>query len=288
MSGRDYLLYGLVVFAWSTSWLPLKWQVGIVAPEVSIFWRFVIAASLSFGIALYLRLPLRFSPSLHLYLALMGLCLFSVNFALFYYASSGVASGLLALVFSTAAIINILLVAALSWRWPRALQIVAALMGFSGLALIYWSELDLSEAALTSLMLSMSGTLIFCIGNMASVATQKRGVAVISANCWGMLYGAMFLGLFAGLRGQPFIIEQSLKYIGGLIWLAVFSSVIAFSCYLTLVGRIGPARAAYATVMFPLLALLISTVFESYHWTSLAFIGVGLALIGNLVMIRAR
>ncbi len=288
MNAKDYFLYGCVVFAWSTSWLPLHWQAGAVAPEISVLWRFVIAGLICFVIAAARSMPLRFDRRTHGLMALMGLFMFSTNFTLFYYASLHLTSGLLAVVFSTASLVNILLNAALSRSRPQPRQLLAALTGLSGIALIFWPELQLSSMALPSLMLCLMGTLSFCSGNLVSAHLQKRGVAVISANSWGMLYGCLFLASVSLLRGHEFMIEPHPRYLGSLVWLAVFASVIAFASYLTLIGRIGAGRAAYATVIFPVFALLISTFFESYQWTGSALFGIALVLVGNIIMIRAR
>ncbi len=76
------------------------------------------------------------------------------------------------------------------------------------------------------------------------------------------------LALIAALRGHAFMIEPTARYVGSLLYLALIGSVLAFACYLTLLGRIGADRAAYATVMFPVVALAVSTIVEGYRWTT--------------------
>ena len=288
MSPRDYLLYACVIFGWSTSWLPLKGQIGLVAPEVSVFWRFVIAAALCFLIARLQGLRLDFPARVHLRFAALGLLLFSTNFTLFYYASPHLASGLLAVVFSTASLLNILMLACLTRSVPPFRQLLASVIGLGGIVLIFLPELRLSAAALPALLLCVLGTLFFCAGNLVSASLQKQNVPVMSANSWGMVYGCGVLSIYAVVLGNPFIIDVAPAYLTGLVWLAVFSSVVAFACYLTLVGRIGAGRAGYATVIFPVFALLISTFFEGYGWTILSVAGIGLVLAGNLLMLRSR
>lgn len=288
MTSKDFILYGLLVFGWSTSWLPLKYQLGVVAPEVSILWRFMIASSLGFMIAFFMHAPLRFPWRVHVRFAAMGCFIFSTNFTLFYYASAYVASGLLAVVFSTASLMNILLISVLSRQKPPALQLAAALMGLCGVGIIFWPELSISPDALPALILCIVGTLSFCTGNLISAHIQKSGISVVSSNCWGMFYGCFVLSFYALLLGNPFIFDMDHIYIGGLIWLAVFSSVIAFFCYLTLVGRIGAGKAGYATVIFPVFALLISVVFEGYSLSGFALIGVVLVLGGNIMILKSR
>ena len=288
MKPFELLLYSMVVFGWSTSWLPLKWQLGVVAPEVSLLWRFVIAATVMVLITIYLRQSLMFHWRTHLRLALLGLCIFSTNFAFFYHGGKGVASGLLAVVFSSASLVNVLMTAVLGRSRPRIAHLLAAMVGLTGVVCLFWPELQLSNTALTSLALCLIGTLFFCSGNMVSAACQKRGIPVFASASWGMLYGACYLALFSFISNHEFTIEPTAKYVLGLVWLALVSSVMTFAAYLSLIGRIGPSRAGYATVIFPVFALLISTVFESYTWSSLAFIGLGLVICGNVIMLRAR
>jgi drug/metabolite transporter (DMT)-like permease len=102
-----------------------------------------------------------------------------------------------------------------------------------------------------------------------------------------MTYGTVFMALVSLVRGHSFAIEWTAQYIVSLLLLAVGASVVAFSCYLTLLRRIGAARAGYSTVLFPIIALAVSTVVEGYTWTPLAFLGVGLALAGNVLVLRS-
>jgi drug/metabolite transporter (DMT)-like permease len=135
-------------------------------------------------------------------------------------------------------------------------------------------------------MLCIAGTTFFCLGNMISTLVQRRGLPLLPAVAWGMTYGTVIMGVVSLLRGHSFAIETTLKYVVSLVVLAVGASVVAFSCYLTLLRRIGAARAGYATVLFPIIALAISTVFEDYAWTPLAGLGVVLALAGNVLVLR--
>ena len=103
-----------------------------------------------------------------------------------------------------------------------------------------------------------------------------------------MVYGMAFMVIVSLICGHEFTIDPSATYIGSLIWLVSISSVLAFASYLTLIGRIGPGRAGYTTVIFPVIALLISTIFEGYVWAPLSFVGLALLITGNVMMIRAR
>jgi len=288
MRPYDFLLYVAVIIGWSTSWYPLSLQLGVVAPEVSLVWRFAISSLMMFGICALRGIGLRFGGAEHARFLMLGMALFSTNFALFYNASLYAASGLLAVMLSMSSLINVGLVAALNRRLPPLMQLGAALTGLAGLALVFLPELRASSTVLTSMAFGFAGTVSFCIGNMLSSASQRRGIHVLASTSWGMLYGAGFMVLVALVRGHDFIIDPTITYLGSLAWLIVISSVMTFACYLSLIGRIGPGRAAYATVVFPIFALLISARYEGYEWGLLSLAGMGLVIIGNLMMIRSR
>ena len=284
----ELFLYVAVVFGWSTSWYPLSLQLGVVAPEVSIFWRFLVSSLMMLAITALCGIRLRFEPGEHLRFLFLGMALFSTNFALFYNSSLYLASGLLAVILSMSSLINVVLVAAINRRPPPLLQMVAAIVGLVGLGLIFAPEFKTLPTAGIAVAYGVLATFSFCIGNLLSSRSQQRGTPVLASTSWGMVYGTLFMGIIGLLRGHPFIIDMSPSYLFSLAWLILVSSVMTFACYLSLVGRIGPGRAAYATVVFPVFALLISARYEGYEWSVAALAGLALVIIGNLIMIRAR
>ncbi len=291
MKPYDFALYALVLVGWSTSWLPLKWQVGEIAPEVSLTWRFAIAGSLLMVITWQSGRRLHLQPLEHAMALAIGVFLFSTNYFFFYTGAVVLPSGLLAVVFASASLIN-LFYSALIFRAPIATRdLLASALGFSGIIMLYWPEIVREAAALpvlAALGLCVLGTLSFCSGNMVSTAAQRRGLPIMGSTAWAMLYGAGLMLAMSLIRGQQLSIEFTWQYIGGGLWLAVFGSVIAFTAYLTLLGRIGASRAAYATVLFPPIALGLSSLFEGYQWTVSALFGLPLVLIGIVLINQTR
>ncbi len=284
----NIFLYGTTVVIWGTTWIALKYQVGSVAPELSVAYRFAIAAALVFAWALFSRQRLLFGWRVHLLLAVMGACMFCFNFYFFYHAAAFLTSGLLAVVFSMAVVLNIINGRVLLGRRAAPRTLVAAALGLAGIGALFWPEVrsvDLADAGTQGLLLSLAGTLCFSLGNMASARAQTQGLPVVSCNAWGMAYGAVIMFALALVSGTPLTFDPRLAYVTALLYLAVFGSVFAFGAYLTLLGRIGADRASYATVLFPLVALAISTVVEDYSWTPAALVGVVLVLAGNLLVL---
>lgn len=285
----DFALYAVIVFAWGFSWYAIKLQLGTVDPVVSVAWRFWLAAAMMFVWVAASGRRMQFPLRIHLLFAGLGVFLFSSNFALFYYAGFHMVSGLLAVIFSTASIINVINAMVFLREMPRLRIVIAALMGAAGLSLIFAPNVDqehFTAGTLTGLALALAGTLSFSLGNMISVRVQRLGLPLVSSNAYGMLYGALFMTLLALVSGRPFSFDATLSYTGSLVYLALVSTVIAFASYLTLLRRIGAARAAYVTVLFPLVALGFSTFVEGYAWTLAAVAGLALVIGGNVLIIR--
>ena len=286
---RSVALYAVTVLIWGTSWLAIIYQLGVVDPMVSVAYRFILAAVIMHGLCWVRRQPMRFSRRDHCFLALQGASLFALNYWLFYNAELHIASGLAAVVFSTIIVWNIL-IGAVWIRHPLDRRVLlGAGLGLCGIALVFWPEVqdfEANETGLYGLGLSIVATILASLGNIASARNQQAGISVLSSNAWAMTYGAGLMVLLALVSGKPFDFMATPLYVGALLYLSVFASVIAFWSYLTLVGEIGPDRVAYVTLLFPLVALGLSTVFEDYVWTLPAIIAVCLILGGNLLTLR--
>jgi len=170
---------------------------------------------------------------------------------------------------------------------PRVL--VGALLGVVGIVIIFTPKvgaLTLSDSVFYGMLLALAGAFSASSGNMVSQGAQKRSLPVVQSNAWGMFYGALITGAFALLTGHEFNFDATFTYIASLAYLAIFGSVIAFGAYLTLLGRIGAHKAGYATVMFPVVALLLSAAFEGLRLDASILGGTTLVLLGNLLVLK--
>ena len=260
----------------------------MVAPELSVFYRFALAAVLLLGWCRLRGLSLRFTWRQHVGLAVQGTLLFSLNYIVFYVATKYLTSGLVAVTFSTILVMNMVFGALILGSPIRPRVALGAVLGMGGLSLVFWPDLaafDTGSASLIGLGLSLIATAFASLGNVASVRNQRGGIPVVQGNAIGMAYGALSTLVIVVARGVPFTFDPSPLYVGALVYLAVFASILAFGCYLTLLGRIGADRAAYTSVVFPVVALGLSTVFEGFVWTTLAIGGVVLIVLGNVIVL---
>ena len=289
MSADVFFLYVSTVIIWGTTWLAIKFQLGIVDPMASVLYRFIAAALI---LLLYCRLrglKMRFGLRDHIFMALQGLVLFSVNYWLIYLAEVHLTSGLVAVIFSGIVFMNIVNGAVLLGSPIRSNVLLGGAIGVLGIVLVFWPQLvsfSLSDKSALGLLLCVISTFMASLGNIISAHHQQNNLPVIQTNAYGMAYGAGTMGLISVASGKTFRFEMSLSYVGSLFYLSLFGTVIAFGCYLKLIGKIGADRAAYATMLFPIVALGISTVYEGYQWAAHNVIGMAVVLIGNGLVLR--
>ena len=291
MNTSSFILITLPTLIWSSTWFVIKFQVGVVDPMVSVFYRYALAGFLMLSFCLVTRRKLRYSIKLHALFLLEGLCLFGLNYWLVYIAELHLTSGLIAVIFSLIVFFNIIFGKLLLKTRIRIPVLLAGLLGMSGIGLIFKREIgafSFSDQSFMAIILCFVSLLLASLGNIMAVKISKHDVKVIEANTFGMLYGALSMFLLTLITGKAFEFEMSLSYISSLFYLVVFGSIVAFACYIKTVIRIGPDRAAYALIMIPIISMLISSIFESYTWDNSSLLGICLIVLGNILMLRTK
>jgi drug/metabolite transporter (DMT)-like permease len=287
------VLYTLTVLIWGSTWYAITFQLGHVHPMLSIAYRFALAAVILFAF-LFLRGQVKnlfFTRAQHGFIALQGFFLFCLNYAFNYYGTFFLTSGLVAIVFSTLSLMNVFN-QAVFFKIPIKRQVVfGSVIGFLGIICVFWPKLqeaDLGPKTLIGVGLVLVATYFSSLGNMVAIRNNRLKIPVIEGNTFGMLYGALFSFVIALVMGAPLTFDLRPGYVVSLLYLAGFGSALAFGMYLTLMNRIGADKAAYASVLFPIVALAISTVFEGYVWHPISLFGAALTLLGNVVAMANR
>jgi drug/metabolite transporter (DMT)-like permease len=284
-------LYCLAVLIWGSTWFAIEFQLGVVAPEISIIYRYAIAASMLFCWCWYRGLRLRFGTRAHRWFAMLGLFLFCLNYVFAYHAQVHITSALTAIVFATIVWMNIFLARALFGIRAGPKVLVGAALGVVGIVVLFAprvGDFSLADSVLLGSGLAFLGALSASVGNMVSQKAQALRLPVLQSNAWGMFYGACFTAVIAAIGGQEYTFEWSASYVVSLAYLTIFGSVVAFGAYLTLLGRIGAHRAGYAVVMFPVVAILISVAFEGLELDASVVAGSVLVLVGNVFVLEGK
>jgi len=289
------LLYLITCMIWGSTWLAIHYQVHFVTPVWSVCYRFLSAALILFAICALHRRTLRFPLSVHACMAIQGLTLFSLSYICIYFASMHLVSGLVSLLSALTLVFNIINARIFLGTYFRREVIVGCLLGIIGLVIIFVPDLSdvplgslSAHAGFIAIMLAALGALLTSFGNILSKHMQNRTVPILQSNAFGMFYGSVSSACVAWGLGEPWRFSFDPLYLGSLAYLSIFGSVIAFSCYIKLIGTMGPERVAYVGIVTPLLAMTLSTLFEGFHWTWYDVLGISLALLGNLLLLKRK
>jgi len=289
LSGINGVLYGITILIWGSSWIMIKFQVEVVSASISVFYRFFLAAIILQCLCLIKRQKSVYALREYIFIAIQGFCLFAVNYWLFYLSAEYLSSGLMALIFSTIVVMN-MINGRIWFGTPINLKMVfGAMMGISGLNLVFWPEIQWEDSnynMFKGLIFAFVATYFSSLGNIVSVRNQKKGIPVFYSNAYAMTFGCLTMLMITMITNEPWNFSWNPQFLLSLVFLSVFASVVGFWCYLTLLGRVGADRGAYATLIFPIVALSISTVFEGYQWSLIAISGVVLILLGNYIILK--
>jgi drug/metabolite transporter (DMT)-like permease len=290
--GTVLLFFCIITLIWGSTWIVIRDQLGVVPAHWSVTYRFVIAAAAMAAYTSWEGSGLKLPPGAWEVAALFGFCQFCVNFNAVYLAEHHITSGLVACVFALLLIPNSLL----AWAWtghkPSRSFILSAIPAIGGIALLFVNEVQSARAPLGQAALGIGLTLLGVMGasisNVLQTTERARAVPLPTMLTWGMIFGATFDGLFAILVSGPPVFDPRPGYWLGLVYLALFASALAFSLYMPIIRTIGAGRAAYSSVIVPIIAMALSTLFEGYRWTTLAAAGAVLAMAGMVWALTSR
>ena len=289
----NVVLYFSVLLFWGTSWYAIVLQLGEVAPEVSIAWRFVLASSILFIWCFIRGHNLIFTWRSHLNWLVLGFFLFCANYIGAYFGTFYLASGLVCLIFSTITLFTVFN-GYIFFRHPIRLPIlVGAVIGIIGLGVIFSNELSTTQWSIETGVVKgfiwvLLATFLASIGMLLSGRMQSRNLPLVQSNTYSMLYGSLITLTYVWLSDVSIGFDTDLSYVGSLLYLAIVASVFAFGAFLKLVGNIGADKASYVHVFTPIVALLLSTFFEDYQWSWTALVGVVLIIVGNILVLFAK
>ncbi len=288
---NNLILFTVTLFCWSPTWYLIKFQLGYVDPLVSVFYRFVAASLIIFVYLMIKRKSFKFSFNQHIWFLFFGACLYSINYVFFYTSNTYLVSAFPAIVFSTVVIMNILGEWFYFKKKPTTKTLIGAAIGMIGIIIIFNKEIfnfSLSNGTHIGLFLALLGTFCASTGNMIHQRNLNNNFPLIQTIAFSMLYGSLITLLIIQLNNTQLLFEFTFRYIASLTYLSVFGSIFAFIFYLKLLEKVGPGRAGYVGVVMPVIALLISTIFENLELQINLIIGLPILLIGAVLVINQK
>jgi len=282
-------LFIATLLCWGPTWYVIKFQLGVVDPMVSVFYRFFLASIIILCFCKLKNFRIKFSFKEHFLIAVLGVLLFNINYVIFYLSTQYLISGFVALCFSSILFMNVINNIIFHRNLPNIMTILGGAIGTLGLIFIFYEEISnftLSSTTSFGIFLGIIATYFASLGNLVSAYTSKIKLPVVPVTGYGMLYGSLSLFIYLLVKDTPFQFDLSLSYNLSLIYLSIFGSVFGFSLYLTLIKKIGSNDAAYVAIIMPLIALLVSTIFENLIWNLNLVIGAIMIILGNILILK--
>lgn len=284
-----FIIFTLI---WGSTWIVIRDQLGTVAPQWSVTYRFIIAATAMFVITAWKGEPLTLRRQDWPAVGTIGVFQFCVNFNAVYVAEHFITSGLVATVFALLLIPNSLLAWAILGQRPGGRFLACSAIAIAGIGLLFYQELlrDQSDAGavIAGIGFTLAGVLGASVSNVLQATDKVRHIPILTMLAWAMAVGAVADGSLALAIAGPPTFEWSWSYWAGLFYLAVLASALCFSLYFPVVRKIGPGRAAYSSALVPIVAMALSTLFEGYDWTLLSASGAALAIGGMVLALMSR
>ncbi|MEN3274870.1 MAG: hypothetical protein V7631_660 [Massilia sp.] len=290
------VLFIIASLIWGSTFWAITLQLGDVSPAVSVVYRFALASSTLFAICIGLRHKLLLPWNTQKWLMLQGAATFGLSYICTYQAEEVVVSGLVAVLFALMVFWTPLLgrvfhgtpIAARTWGAGAAATCGVALLFYHSIGSA-WRDMQVGGSGkfLLGVVLALVATIASSAGSIVVGKVRAQSSNVMLTTAWSMLWGTLLVALYAVATGQRFVAPPTLSYTLGLIYLAIFGSVIAFLAYFTLISRIGPHKAVYIGVITPVLSVLLSIKLEAYRPGPVEFLGMILCLASVAWALRA-
>ena len=282
-------LFISTLIVWGPTWYIIKFQLGIVDPMTSVFYRFFLSSIIILIFCILKKINLKYTLKEHFFIAALGISLFNINYVLFYLSTVHLISGFVALCFSSILFMNVVNNIIFKSKFPKIMTLVGGFIGTLGLLFIFYDEIinfELSKSTSIGILLGVLATYFASIGNLISEYTSKIKLNVVAVTGYGMLYGSITLLIYLLVTGIELNFDFSYRYVFSLLYLAIFGSVFGFILYLSVIKNIGANDAAYIAIIMPLIALIISTIFEGLEWDLNLYVGAILVLFGNILILK--
>jgi drug/metabolite transporter (DMT)-like permease len=291
-SPRVLIPFAIVTLIWGSTWIVIKDQLGVVPPSWSVSYRFLLAGAVMLAVAAATRVPLRIGREGQLFALLFGTAQFVFNFNFVYRAELYITSGLVAVVFALLFLPNAVLSRLFLGHRVTTRFVIGSAIAVAGIALLFVNEARGDESSrfetLAGIGFTLAGVLSASVANVMQATERARALPMASMLGWGMIWGGLIDAAYSWATAGPPVIEARFGYWAGIFYLGVIASALAFSLYFRTIRDIGPARAAYSSVLIPVLAMGWSTLLEGYRWTTLAVAGSAIALAGLVVALSGR
>ena len=290
LTPRVLIPFIIVTMIWGSTWIVIHDQLSSVPPSWSVTYRFAVAAIGMFMLAVVRREPMLLNPKMIGFAALLGFFQFALNFNFVYRAQGLVTSGVVAVIFALLIVPNSLLSRLFLKTQVERNFLAGSAIAVAGIIALLVHEAQAVRgdtiAVMTGLALALAAVMSASVANVMLASPAARSQSTITLLAWAMLFGTIGNAIFAGITVGAPVIDMRLSYLAGIAYLGIFGSVVTFPLYSGIIRAVGAGPAAWTSVLIPVIAMALSTLFEGYAWSALAITGAVLAIAGLVIALR--
>lgn len=274
--------FGLISIIWGSTWLAIKVGLGSVPPFFAVAIRFTLAAAILALIAGVRKERLLLDKDSVMVYLTMAFLSFSFPFALVYWGEQYIGSGLASILF---AIYPFVVAIGSHFFLPEEplnpFKVAGILLGFGGILTIFWSDIHLGDSATAGMVAVLVSTLLQGT-SLVIVKRKGRHLSPTMLSLGGMLIGIVVLYILAFSFEDVSQVHLDGAGVGSILYLGTFGTVVTFLVYYWLMKRVDAVYLSLVSLVTPILAVILGTIFLGEVLAPRVFTGAGLVLVGIL------
>ena len=282
---RVILAFAAIYVLWGSTYLAIRIAVQQVPPLFAAGIRFFLAGTLLYA-AMRLRGRPRPAGKEWGTLAVLGSLMFVVTYGAVFWAEQYVPSGFTSVLEATLPLITIGLEVFVfrqqRFRWSLLMAIA---VGFVGVLLLLLHNAQ--HVAILPCAAILGGGIAWSLGAVLTRALPLPKSKGITAGGEMMLGGAILLILSASFGEMHPFPHLSVKVVAALLYLVVAGSLIGFSAFVWLLGRMPATRVASHAYINPVVAVTLGYFFAGEVVTPRMLLGTAL-IVASVALILVR
>jgi drug/metabolite transporter (DMT)-like permease len=279
------LAFAAIYLVWGSTYLAIRYAVETIPPLVAVAIRHTIAGAVLLGWA-WSR---GFRPAREHWKAglIVGALFFLVGHGSLHWAEQYVGSGLAALLIATEPMFILVLAWMMGQQRISRISALGLGSGVVGVGVLMGAELTAKGSTLLGVVAVLLGSLSWAAGVVISPKVKLPSDA-LARTAVPLICGAALLWIAAAATGEmqrTHWAQVSVKSLGGLAYLVIFGSIVAFTAYTWLLQRCPPTLVATHTYANPIVAVLLGWLLASEPLT-LRLVIASAAILGAIGLIR--
>lgn len=279
------LAFAAIYLIWGSTYLAIRYAVETIPPLIVVAIRHSIA-----GLTLLAWAWTRgFRPRREHWISglIVGALFFLIGHGSLHWAEQYVGSGLAALLIATEPMFILVLAWMMRQQRISGISGLGLALGIIGVGILTSADLSAKGSTLLGVVAVLVGSVAWAAGVVIS-PKLKLPADALARTAVPLVCGSGLVWIAAAATGEfrrVHWMEISVRSIGGLAYLIIFGSIVAFTAYMWLLQRCPPTVVATHTYANPVVAVLLGWLLASEP-LNLRMVAASVAILGAIMLIR--